>query len=1174
MADKTLHGLTAAELERRVRAVAPNLLVLEEHLVRRAVREDRAITGVRTFVPHTHVYALPAATLARIASPEELGGPLPAAAEPGQPEAPEAWVLLLPRGDFEDLDASDPARVLVATWRRVFHGRMDEALGRLVARGTLDRARALEVVTRVGQLPMDEARSLLADEGLTSHGAGAIEELCELVALHSELRLFAPELLPRYFPSLVGRDDLPALFDTLVPAQAIFEATRLEGAPDPLAPPAPEAAPDEDDGVLPRWRLRSLLDAARRASIHGRSIDGAIAAWRARRIAARGSEDQALAERLESESRGARGPPVPGGGGAPPPARPPGAAHAPGPETNEWPAALEPLLARARWGMAGVEARLLHDLQKAVDDAEHPLWDIDLGRWLRGFGRAPLKRQEVVAQKVAVARHLHSAARRLVFARIAEPDRRRLNRLLSDVSHAIEQRVRNEVGLVLARGLLEAGLVPSSIPEVVAEHKIVGELCDVLLDKGFIAFPDLRDLVARNQLKLGDLASVREWLKGDQLLVLDRFCHAHLDAAYRRGEVYRRSLQRLSSLLFGTPFGRLLVRYLFLPFGGSFFLLEGLDHTVMPLIGLAVPGPKTSTVMMTDVGGPAMPLALPMPHEVHHHLHLFSPPLFTIIGFVLLGVLHSAAMRRAAEKAFSAIGRGLRFVFSDLPKVVRALPPVAALLRTRGWAFFRDHVWRPALFAALPTLIVVAIVADAQLWLWVGLPLMLLLSVYFATRPGRHFVELSRDWWVRAWYRLKQELLPGLFALIMGFFKAIIDRTEIVLYVVDRWLRYRRSQSRVGTVFKVAFGLVWSMVAYLVRLVVNLIAEPQLNPIKHFPVVTVSHKFFIPMTLTMHPVVGFVAQLALPGICGFLVWEFKESWRLYRSNRWPNLRPVLVGSHGETVIRLLRPGFHSGTVPALFKKLRRAERKGLTQEARRLAEDLHHVEEAVERFIARELEALLTQSGQFPEAAALDVEHVQLTPARIAVRIGCAPLSSTPLELAFEEQSRFLVAHVVVPGFVAQLDAARKTAFEAALLGLYKLAGIDLVREHIATLLPGRPPYDIGPRGLVVWPTDFASEVVYPLRLKQTLIQPEIVGPRPVTPPPAIRSADIAFKQRQVSWGLWTSAWQSGAATRALLDSVLGGRSLLDPTTPAAPVAVSAEAAPEPASAPVPAHAP
>ena len=44
-------------------------------------------------------------------------------------------------------------------------------------------------------------------------------------------------------------------------------------------------------------------------------------------------------------------------------------------------------------------------------------------------------------------------------------------------------------------------------------------------------------------------------------------------------------------------------------------------------------------------------------------------------------------------------------------------------------------------------------------------------------------------------------------------------------------------------------GLVWVVVAYLVRIYVNLLIEPQVNPIKHFPVVTVSHKVILPLSV-------------------------------------------------------------------------------------------------------------------------------------------------------------------------------------------------------------------------------------------------------------------------------------------------------------------------------------
>src|SRR4051812_20928782 len=93
----------------------------------------------------------------------------------------------------------------------------------------------------------------------------------------------------------------------------------------------------------------------------------------------------------------------------------------------------------------------------------------------------------------------------------------------------------------------------------------------------------------------------------------------------------------------------------------------------------------------------------------------------------------------------------------------------------------------------------------------------------------------------------------------------------------------------------------------------------------------------------------------IPGIFGFAVWELKENWKLYSSNRSRNLRPVRIGSHGETMLRLLKPGFHSGTVPKLFRKLRRATRHGQQRNVRKIKASLHHVQESISHFVEREL---------------------------------------------------------------------------------------------------------------------------------------------------------------------------------------------------------------------------
>ncbi len=107
--------------------------------------------------------------------------------------------------------------------------------------------------------------------------------------------------------------------------------------------------------------------------------------------------------------------------------------------------------------------------------------------------------------------------------------------------------------------------------------------------------------------------------------------------------------------------------------------------------------------------------------------------------------------------------------------------------------------------------------------------------------------------------------------------------------------------------------------------------------------------------------------VCIPGIFGFLVWELKENWRLYAANRKKDLSPVVIGKHGETMFRLLKPGFHSGTLPKLFAKLRRAERKarsgGNWRSVRKHLHALERFEISLRRYIEREFWPCLWKAG-------------------------------------------------------------------------------------------------------------------------------------------------------------------------------------------------------------------
>src|SRR5262249_20915126 len=153
--------------------------------------------------------------------------------------------------------------------------------------------------------------------------------------------------------------------------------------------------------------------------------------------------------------------------------------------------------------------------------------------------------------------------------------------------------------------------------------------------------------------------------------------------------------------------------------------------------------------------------------------------------------------------------------------------------------------------------------------------------------------------------------------------------------------------------------------------------------------------------------IAFVALHTLPGAAGFLVWELKENWRLYRANRALALGPVVIGSHGETMTRLLRPGFHSGTLPKLYARIRRALRKaqrtGDWERPRRLEATLHHVEQDIGHFAERELVAFINGAKHWRHGP-IHVSSVATATNRIILKLACPALAEPDLEISFEEQ--------------------------------------------------------------------------------------------------------------------------------------------------------------------------
>ena len=83
-------------------------------------------------------------------------------------------------------------------------------------------------------------------------------------------------------------------------------------------------------------------------------------------------------------------------------------------------------------------------------------------------------------------------------------------------------RLRERFRPAIASSLEEVGLRPANVPERVASKKLVEELLDQIVERDFLTMSDLRDGISRNNLKLPDLESGRQFFSGDQLLEADR----------------------------------------------------------------------------------------------------------------------------------------------------------------------------------------------------------------------------------------------------------------------------------------------------------------------------------------------------------------------------------------------------------------------------------------------------------------------------------------------------------------------------------------------------------------------------------------------------------------------------------------------------------------------------
>lgn len=1106
-------------------------VLLEDRVVRRVIKKHRRLPGIGLQVPHARCYTLPRADLVELVERAEL---------PVDPAALPVHVAII-GGSRAALAAGDPGE-LSRAWRAIFHAHVHHAFGELVARRAITPALVRERINRIGQTEFDEIRSVLRQEDLLLPPIDDTSTYAEFVALYLELQQFAPRALDRTFPTLdLAHVDATIALD--LDGAALLAAARPAGAPQAPVVELPEP-PAQEPGERITTVDAAARTAASRARVKGNRARAAILALRA------GDREMARQDLDELGARLARAV----GSAAPDPG---------------WTDALLAVAAHAaaqRVLRFTPGARLLHDLQTACIVAEREIKIVDVPAWALSLGKRPLVRALPATREVRVGKHLHAAAKKVAACTLPSADQARLAAAVRDLVSRGDANVRVVMRPKIEAALDEVALHPGNLPERVAEKKLIDELLDQAVAVGRLSIGNLRDAISHNDLKMLDLEP-GQLVTGDALLRCDHALSRSLDGVYRRGEGYLRVLQKISSVFFGTPVGRLLTLYLILPLLGSFTVFKGLQEMI-ELVTKHTHRAARELATSPSIGAGTQAVAREvglLARQAHHAVPEIATPSSIAAGAVFLFLLlHVPVFRRGVVYALRQGGRALRLVLLDAPRAVLRRPLVRRLLQSR----FVRWVVKPGLPAALALL-----AAQGTLRWPLAAGVFVVLALVLNSRLGRNAQELVADAIVRSGRHLTSRIVPSAIRWILDLFVELIELLDRGLYRVDEWLRFKAGQSRLTLVVKGALGTVWSAIAYFLRLYVNLFIEPGVNPIKHFPVVTVAAKLMVPFSQPMFSAISGPAEQLLgttvgasfagftvfmfPGLAGFLVWELKENWKLYRKTRPKILPAVSIGHHGETMVGFLKPGFHSGTIPKRFTKLRRAAWKADERGVAKHREELHHVEHAIYNFADRELVSMLNEAAAF-RVADVAVRHVAIGSNRVQIELACPSVAPGRARITFEHQSGWTVASIPERGWIDQLADDQHRILEIALAGFYKRAGVDLVREQLEYVIAGDappPPYDISDEGLIVWPNQgYQTEAVYDLRAPYPT--PKLRGAPWSGELPSLAGRHARYFREVVSWVVWTTVWEQLARGEEPLPIVEGPSLIRRPPPRATALAV------------------
>lgn len=1083
-------------IEDELKSLEPRLILVPARIVHRVIQNQKRISTFLTWIPGS----TPKAT--SVWTNSETIGSLAAELEFNleTDHLPFGKVLLLAKPDSESMDRPEDIRTYY--WRALFQAEVRLKVLEKMEAGSLGPEEIRSRIEAIEQHIFDEAIMVL-DQDQKAKTSDPIEfQYMEFCASFLDLFYFAENLIGNTFPSIRSPSSILDVLRKDIADISLFQSTRPNNAPFPE--PAPETHSEES-----REFFRKLCLMAEKESRLGKPALAAILWTQANRVApAEHSKNildkshleiRALVRRLQT------------------------ALDFSPQEEEDWTRALIPLLDKADQGFRPVEERLLNELQLACEDFEQEIYSLDPIGWIFSLGKKPLKKPLPHQRSIRIYHRLRDAGLKSITTRIGFSERKKLETILVDAAKKSESILRELLRPIVNKNLKDAGFEAVGTLGTLANQRLVEEFLDELLDQGYLSYSELRDLISRNFLKMEDINDPKVFFDGDALLRLDRHLSHDLEGVYLGSDFYQRWLEKFTALNFGTYLGRQLTRYITLPLGSAFLLVEALDLLLLKTSGGALS-------QSTNKG------------------------LIAIIAVIVFSLVNYPALRMAVGNLFLQIWNLIWLFCFDIPGKVISWKPFQLVWNSLPFQIMLSLVLKPLLFTEA-----------IMIWLprenrgpLLEIALFLGFTLLLNSRPGRMLAEIIRLAFSESLRLIKEGLFTILFQMSIRAFKQIITWLEVAIHWINNWLRLRGPHSSWNVALRATLGIIWAPIALFLRFYTVVLIEPGINPIK-FPISSIAAKFVYPIVLPMTAqLVGWSSNILgeffanlfisttiffLPDMFGFLVWETKENWGLFRANRSRALQPVSVGPHGETICELLKPGFHSGTIPKLFQKLRVAEQEAVItndwRKSRTLRQELKEIRDKVLRFLERDFLAPLKQQDH--DFLNLRISDISIGLNRIqAELIGLSNQGYSSMTISIELNHGWIVGGIHIPGGGFYPDDENRKRLELSLAGLYKFAGVQFSREQVVNSLPSWVRHwKITTDGI-----QFMDQGNHPLFVNTVNEKPllEVIkNSERFGPLPQMDGNRLLFSRMVLTWKEWSDRWESAHQHKELAPLYFSG---------------------------------